>query len=205
MQNILNRWSLILIFNAVIFCMGTSNTWAHPHVFIAQKTTIAFDDNGLAGFRIQWTFDEMFSTMISEDFDQDHNGSLSKEEVLGIKEKAFGYIASYNYYIQIKIADKPFVVKYIENFNAELKDGKLVYDFFIPCHVAATEKSKEIIISPYDMEYYSAIYFPDGQHLFLENSDSFETKIEVKRDMSTLIYFETVNPLAIFMDFRINK
>lgn len=175
---------------------------AHPHVFIEQKTKIIFDDKGLAGFKIHWKFDEMFSVMIGEDFDTDKNSILDKNEVATIKEKAFGYIASHNYYLHIKIDDKPFAVKFIRDFNATLSNGKLIYDFFIPCHVAAMKNQKKIILSPYDPEYYSAIYFPDGKHLVIEGADLFTIETKIERDKSTLIYYETVNPLAIFLNFR---
>ena len=175
---------------------------AHPHVFIEQKTKMIFDDKGLAGFKIHWKFDEMFSVMIGEDFDTDKNSILDKNEVSTIKEKAFGYIASYNYYIHIKIDNKPFTVKFVKNFNATLNNGNLIYDFFIPCHVTAIKNPKKITLSPYDPEYYSAIYFPDGNHLTMEGAELFTIGTKVERDKSTLIYYETVNPLAIFLNIR---
>lgn len=187
----------------ILFILTVQQTAAHPHVFIAQETKIIFDEKGLAGFKIHWTFDEMFSVMIGEDFDSDRNSSLDKKEIANIKKKAFGYIAPYNYYIQIKINGKPFAVKFIKNFNAALTNGKLTYDFFIPCHVTAVKIPKNIVISPYDPEYYSAVYFPDKQHLFMVNSDPFVIEAIVERDKSTLIYYETVNPMAIFLDFRL--
>ena len=189
----------------ILTALNVQTIAAHPHTFIAQETKIVFDKKGLAGFDIHWTFDEMFSVMISDDFDQDRNGKLSKQEITVIKEKAFGYIAPHNYYIQIKIDDKPFAVKFIKNFNARLNDGKLSYSFFIPCHITAVKTIKKIVLSPYDPEYYSAIYFPDRKHLLMENSDSFAIETKVERDMSTLIYYDTVNPLAIFLNFRLKQ
>lgn len=186
---------------AIVFLHALPAT-SHPHVFISQKTGIVFDEKGLAGFRVSWVFDEMFSIMIAEDFDVDRNGILDKEEVGVIREKAFGYIAPHNYYIHVNIDGKPFAVKYIKEFNAALKDGKLRYDFFIPCHVRATKAPKKIKISPYDPEYYSSIYFPNDDPVTFKNRDGFDIDAFIKRDMSTLIYYETVNPLALFMTFN---
>lgn len=174
---------------------------SHPHVFIAQETKMIFDDKGLAGFEIYWELDEMFAIMISEDFDSDHNGTLDPKEVAVIREKAFGYIASHNYYINIKIDGKVFPVKDIKGFNAELKNGKLIYEFFIPCHVAAGGKNRKVVLSPYDPEYYSAIYFKNQRHLTMENPFGFMVKTRVERDKDTLIFYETVNPLAVFLEF----
>ena len=185
--------------------MTVQTLQAHPHVFIAQHTTIIFDEKGLAGFRIHWIFDEMFSTMICEDFDTDQNGHLDKREISIIREKAFGYIAPYNYYIHVKIDKKPFPVKFIKDFNASLENGKLHYEFLIPCHVRAAGTLKQIMISPYDPEYYSDFYFPDARPLDIENPAGFFIQTKVERDLSTLIYYETVNPLAIQLNFRRQK
>ena len=173
----------------------------HPHVFISQRTGFVFDDKGLAGFRVNWTFDEMFSAMISEDFDSDHNQVLDTKEVAVIKEKAFGYIAPYNYYIHVRIDGKPFEVKSIKAFNAWLDDGAVCYEFFIPCHVSAVDTPKQVVLSPYDPEYYSDIYFPDKAPLNTENADPFSIEIQTARDQSILIYYDTVNPMAIFLTF----
>ncbi|NWH04105.1 DUF1007 family protein [Desulfobacter latus] len=174
----------------------------HPHVFISQRTGFVFDDKGLAGFRVNWTFDEMFSVMISEDFDSDHNQALDATEVAVIKEKAFGYIAPYNYYIHVRIDGKPFEVKFIKSFNAWLDNGTVCYEFFIPCHVTAVDTPKQVVLSPYDPEYYSDIYFPDKAPLNIENAAAFSIEAQTARDPATLIYYETVNPMAIFLSFK---
>ncbi len=72
-------------------------------------------------------------TGIAADYDQNKNGRLEAGEVSTIKEKAFAYIAEFNYFSFIKVVDKPFQVKFIKDFNAVLDNKKLVYEFFIPC------------------------------------------------------------------------
>ncbi len=190
---------LLLVFLIILFPLSGI---PHPHVFISQRTGIVFDDKGLAGFRVNWTFDEMFSVMISEDFDSDHNQALDAKEVAVIKEKAFGYIAPYNYYIHVRIDGKPFEVKFIKEFNAWLDNGTVCYEFFIPCHVSAVDTPKQVVLSPYDPEYYSDIYFSDKALLNMENADAFSIETQTARDQTTLIYYDTVNPMAIFLTFK---
>ena len=194
---------LCILLTALFAGYGTGHT--HPHVFIAQQTHVVFNEKGMAGIKIRWTFDEMFSAMILEEFDPDNNMVLDKEEVQTIKEKAFAYIAPHSYYIHIKIEGKPFPVKFIKDFNALVRQGQLIYEFLIPCHVTAIRTPKKIMISPYDPEYYSAVYFPESRHLTFENSDSFEITSETDIDRSTLFFHETVNPYAIFLTFRLKS
>jgi len=141
--------------------------------------------------------------MICEDHDLNKNGILEKTEVTSIREKAFSYIAGFNYFIYVKIDGTPFKVKYVTDFSAKLENGKLIYNFFIPCHVSAAKNFKHINIASYDPNYYSAIYFTEQHPFTIENNDRFEVNTEIRKDKATLIYYDMVNPWALFLDFRL--
>ena len=183
--------------------------FAHPHVFISQKVNIVFDDKGLAGFNIEWEFDDMFTTMILGDYDANKNQFLEKNEVATIKEKAFSYLANFNYFTFIKIENKPFDVKFVKNFFAKINNNKLIYEFFVPCHVSAIKNIKNIIVASYDPSYYSAVFFSGKDGVTLNDSQGnlkkYKVKTLVKEDKSTKIYFDMINPMALFMEFRIRK
>jgi len=176
--------------------------WAHPHIFMVQRIGFLFDEKGLAGFKMQWKFDEMFSSMITGDYDRNQNGRLEADEVTEIREKAFSYISNYNYFTFVKINGKPFEVKYIKDFSAKIVNDKLMYEFLIPCHVSAIKHFKHISIATYDPSYYSAIYFAKHNSVSLENAEAFEVTAAVREDKSTSIYYGMVNPWAAFIDFR---
>ncbi|MCD4675904.1 MAG: DUF1007 family protein, partial [Desulfobacula sp.] len=93
--------------------------------------------------------------------------------------------------------------KYVTNFYAKLENGKLIYEFFIPCHVSAAKNFKHITIASYDPNYYSAIYFTQQHPFAIENSNQFKVTDQIKEDKSTSIYYDMVNPWALFLDFRL--
>ncbi len=196
---IISTISIILL---AIFC---SAALSHPHVFIAQRIKIVFDDQGLAGFKIYWTFDDMFASMIAGDYDKNQNKVLEKSEVALIKKEAFSYVSSYNYFTFVKIDGKPFDIKFIQDFSAEFHDKQLVYKFFIPCHVTATSNFKHVTVASYDPSYYSAIFFANNGSVSLDNSESFKVKTAIKEDKSTSIYYGQVNPWTLFLDFCIKQ
>ena len=193
---------LILFLHVLWMC---SDVIAHPHVFIVQRLKIVFDNQGLAGFRVEWHFDDMFSSMIATDYDQNQNSTLEPAEVAVVKEKAFSYIAEYDYFIFVKINGQSFKVKWIKDFSAVLKNGKLSYHFFVPCHVKAHKLFKQIVIAAYDPSYYTAIFFAQKQPALVENGDQFVIESSLKEDKSTLIYFGMVNPWALFLKFRLKS
>ena len=195
---------LVFVISCLLF-IPAKIIWPHPHVFIAQNLKIVFDEKGMAGFTVLWKFDDMFSSMICDDHDLNRNGVLEKGEVASIKEKAFSYIAEFNYFIYVKIDNTDFQVKYVKDFSARLKNGKLVYEFFIPCHVSAIKNYKHINIASYDPSYYSAIYFTEKNPYAIEKNGSFEVIAQIKEDKSTSIYYDMVNPWALFLNFRVKQ
>ena len=175
---------------------------AHPHVFIEQCLNLVFDDKGLAGIKVHWKFDDMFSSMIAEDHDLNRNGKFEADEIQEVKEEAFSFISKYNFFTFIKIENVPFQVKFIKDFNAFLKSQILVYEFLIPCHVTATNQAKKVTIASYDPSYYTAIFFTRQEPVTLIAVDGFDVKTNLKEDPNTKIYFDMVHPWTLFMEFR---
>jgi ABC-type uncharacterized transport system substrate-binding protein len=87
-----------------------------------------------------------------------------------------------------------FGVEWVTDFNAILKNGKLCYYFFVPCHVNAHEFFKEIVITTYDPTYYTAVFFAKKRPARVENEDRFVIESAIIEDKSTSIYFGMVNP-----------
>lgn len=185
-----------------LFGMLCKNALSHPHVFIVQRIEIVFDEKGLAGFGVTWTFDEMFSSMIVGDYDKNQNRSLESDEIKAIKENAFSYISNYQYFTFVKIDGQPFEGKFVRNFWAEVKENKLIYRFFVPCHVAARSSYRHVVVATYDPSYYTAIFYPEHQPAGLKNAGAFDVKSAIRQDESTSIYYGMVNPWALFLDFR---
>lgn len=134
----------------------SSHTLAHPHVFIDNYPQLEFDDSGFAGIRVAWVFDEMFSASMVLDYD-DGDGRFSPKETATIKAEAFDNLKEYGYFFHIEIAGKPFPVKFVREFSAELKGGQLIYRFLVPCHVPATASAKKITLSVIDDSNFVAI------------------------------------------------
>ena len=199
----------LVAFRAIVCCILLNiilsplpEAIAHPHVFIVQRLNARFDDKGLAGIKVRWKFDDMFASMIAEDHDLNRNGKLEADEIKSVKEKAFSFISEYSYFTFIKIENKPFQVKFIKDFNAVLENKRLIYEFFIPCHVTATNHFKKVTVASYDPSYYTAIYYAAKESVSLTAADAYEVKVALREDPDTKIYFDTVHPWTLFLEFR---
>lgn len=122
---------------------------AHPHVFVDNYMAVEFDVKGFAGIRVAWVFDEMFSSGMLLDFD-DGDVFLSPKEISEIKAEAFDNLKEHGYFFRIQINGKPFVVKFVKDFTAEMRGGYLVYRFTVPCHVSAASSPKTIKVQVND-------------------------------------------------------
>ncbi len=142
---------------ALLLVLGAATpALAHPHVFIANRTTVSFQDGKLQGFGFQWTFDPMFSAMILGDYDPGHTGRFDAARTAALKAGAFDNLVNYHYFVAIWVGGKPFKLV-IRKFTPSVADGgRLVYSFFIPVNVPVTTEPQTVMLTVYDDTYYVA-------------------------------------------------
>lgn len=174
----------------------------HPHVFIENSLTLVFDKQGLVGVHVTWSFDEFFSNMIVCDYDSNRNGELEGTEVKNIREKAFSNLKNFDYFTFIRIDRKPFKVQYIREFSAELKDGKLIYRFLIPCNVKAVAAYKQFVISQYDPTYYTSVFFAEENPIILKGAKGLDAGYHIEKNLKKSFYYGQIHPLEVVLKFR---
>ncbi|MCK4532230.1 DUF1007 family protein [bacterium] len=189
---------------AIILCFLFVSDYvaAHPHVFIDNEITIVFNQEGLAGIKIKWFFDEMFSSMIIHDYDENKNGVFDSVEIEAIKNGAFSNLRKFNYFTRIKIDGKPFIVESAENFSVSKEDDCVVYNFFIPCKAEAEICHKEVKISVYDDSYYVDILKLDRDVIQFKGNDLIEYEYELRDDTGNPYYFGQIFPQEMILKFK---
>ena len=172
---------LIALLVLDIFCYSPNISLCHPHMYIENLNTVVFNEKGLDGFRIKWIFDEMFTAAILNDYDKDKNSQFSPDEENLLYNKVFNNLKEVQYFCDIEIEGKPFVVDVVKDFHAEVKDNKLIYNFFVPCPVSASSTQKKIIICIYDETCFVDIYLQD-KNLHLENADKYDYEYTINEN-----------------------
>ncbi len=143
-----------------VFCLGASNSaLAHPHSFVEARVAFVFDEEGLAGFRQKWIIDEMTTLTVLEAIAENGDGKLDAKEIAAIKETSMGSLKGYGFFTDARIDGERFKPEWIQDFHASLDDGKLIYEFLLPCHVKAASVAKEILLAIYDESFYSYIAY----------------------------------------------
>lgn len=165
---------------ACVAFSAPSTAAAHPHVFVDNAVAFEFNADGLAGIRVNWLFDDMFGTMIREDFDADGDGTFSKAEVAAVKKGAFSNLKHFDYFTFILIDGTPYKVTRVEQFDTGFKSGQLFYEFFVPCPVPAKGGAHTIRLRVHDPEYYADVYTPEESVPALKDAQGFNAKATVK-------------------------
>ncbi len=137
---------------------GTAS--AHPHVFIDYAVTFVVAGDRVAGVRLTWTFDDLFSGFILQEFDKDRNGTLSAAEAQRIEATHLAEFQKVNYYTTLSVNGKPGPSPVAREFRATAAKGIVTYEFTLPVGLPLTSiTAMEVLVD--DPVYYIA-YTPVG-------------------------------------------
>ena len=193
----------ILLIGFVMFVglLTSIKAQAHPHVFIDAQIKVYFDADGLKGFNIVWTFDKMFSELMLDEFDDDVDDNFNQEEQKQIYLKAFSNLKKHAYFTKIVIDNKPFDIKNIANFKAEINEGVMTYSFFIPCPIVISSTKKKVLVYTYDDSYYMDVSLSNSAVSFF-NSSSYYIDYQVLEDENAAYYFDQIFPFALQLNIH---
>jgi ABC-type uncharacterized transport system substrate-binding protein len=193
--------SLVIAVGIFVFVASPFHLIAHPHAYIANRFTVFFDDQGLAGIQVNWVFDKFFSAMILEDYDGNQNGVLEPAEVKTIKKEAFSFLANHGYFVHIKIDGQPFEVKFVNDFTARTREGALIYEFTVPCHVRAVGQPKQVRVAPYDPTFYTLILFAETETVQIKGGGKFKVDHKIEKNPAEAYYNGMVEPYEMALEF----
>lgn len=139
-----------MVVTALLACWATS-AMAHPHVFVEQRITLLFGAAGLDALRVEWTFDELYSASLIADFLANKKRPPSADQVKAIEREAFANAAQVDYFVVLKLDDKPAHVGKHRDFTVELDGPKLRYRFVVPVAAAG---SNRLVVNALDDEWF---------------------------------------------------
>lgn len=189
----------------LIIFIVSSSVISHPHVFIDNSLKIVFDQNGLSGINVNWIFDEAFSSLIIQDCDLDKDNTFDEKEIKKVKKDYFKNLKDHEYFTNIKIDAEAFVVKKVADFSCLIKDGKVVYDFFVPCKVMMKESYKNVEISIFDKSYYVTAALAEKDPVLILGADFIDYSYEIADPPEDPMYYAETFTNRILLKFRNKK
>ncbi len=103
--------------------------YAHPHTFIEVYPTVEVKNSKFQTIHFKWVLDEMTSTILIMELDQDGDGRINEKENRFIEKEYFSMFESTSYYTHLKIDSKLIPFPKPKNFKATIENHRLCYSF----------------------------------------------------------------------------
>ena len=84
---------------------------------------------------MDWSFDQMFTGIICEDYGLEKGGKVSHSQAKRIEEEAFSNLVNFDFYTYIFVDGVAQTIKY-KKFKVKLLGDKIVYSFQVPLKLA---------------------------------------------------------------------
>jgi ABC-type uncharacterized transport system substrate-binding protein len=167
---------------------------AHPHVFIDGITDVVFENGKIVGIRQRWTFDDVFSLLMIEDFDKNKNGRFDKAEIEALRKGAFDAVREFGYFTHIRLDDRKIAVNRVSEFSASLANGRISYSFMVPFAEPVDPKTTKVDLGTYDDTFYVSVTSDAIDPVRLSGAGSSGCHFKMYEDVENPIYFGMVVP-----------
>ncbi len=111
---------------SIWFCL-----WAHPHIWVESSLALEIKNGSEAELQVDWSFDQMFTGIICEDYGLEKGGKVSHSQAKRIEEEAFSNLVNFDFYTYIFVDGVAQTIKY-KKFKVKLLGDKIVYSFQVP-------------------------------------------------------------------------
>jgi ABC-type uncharacterized transport system substrate-binding protein len=173
---------------------------AHPHVWIEHKVKIVFGDRA-PEIHMSWSFDEMYSSMLREDYVKSRGATLTADEVRTIEKKNFANLANYNYFITLSVNGKPVAVKNVKDFTVHFEGEKAVYEFTVPLPPPVPGQNA-FEIAAFDQEYYVEFTLLPKGGLTVENGEPAGASCEIVGDTKIAELYGAIDSDTVRCSFK---
>ncbi|WP_274425799.1 DUF1007 family protein [Chelativorans sp. YIM 93263] len=153
----------------IIGCQAVSApAFAHPHVFAEARLDVAVKDRRVEALRHVWRFDDLFSSTVLVEFDQNQDLELDREELQQVADVIYESLAEFDYFQIVTTDGKDVKMHPPEQLIADFSDSQLIV-LFEAHPEEPLPLDGRIRFGVYDPTFYTAIDFVEDSYLAVEN------------------------------------
>ena len=179
----------------LLTCAASAPSRAHPHIWIDAVATLVFADQKLAEVRIQWTFDELFSGALRDQFDPNKTGKFDGQALANLKADAANGLKEFNWFTHLMIGGKKVTVAEGKDFNAAIEGDRVVYRFTVPVTPPVDPATTPVTLSLYDQSFYIDVALAKENPVRVEGATPCKTAIVT--DKGNPLYYGMFFPQRI--------
>ena len=148
-------------------CLLPATASAHPHVFAEARLEIETSaDGNVTELRNVWRFDEVFSSSVILDFDENADLKLDSAELANISTMVTQSLAEFDYYISVTVNGKDAGISLPQAINVDYQDGQLLM-FFAVVPDKKLPLDGKIAVGVFDPTMYAALDFINDEDMMV--------------------------------------
>lgn len=148
--------SALVMMQAGIVAFLPPPAHAHPHVWVSVTTTVLYEGGKIAGFRHNWTFDDMYTAMAIQGLDKNGDGTYSREELAELAQVNIDGLKEFEYFTFARIKDAPVKMAAPKDYFLDHKDGVLTLNFTLPLVEPVPAETEGVEFAVYDQTFFIA-------------------------------------------------
>ncbi|WP_163267346.1 DUF1007 family protein [Chelativorans alearense] len=142
---------------------------AHPHVFAEARLDVAISkDSKVEALRHVWRFDDLFSSTVLVEFDQNQDLELDADELQEVANVVHESLAEFDYFQIVTDDGRDVAMEPPEKLIADFTDNQLII-LFESRPKEPLELQGKLDFGVYDPTFYTAIDFTEDSYMAVEN------------------------------------
>ncbi len=179
----------------LLTCAAPAPARSHPHIWIDAVATLVFAESKLTEVRIQWTFDDLFSSALRDQFDPNKTGKFDGKALADLKADAANGLKDFNWFTHLIVGGKKLTVAEGKDFSAAIEGDRVVYRFIVPVSPPVDPAATPVTLSLYDQSFYIDVALAKENPVRIEGTTPCKTKIVT--DKGNPLYYGMFFPQRI--------
>lgn len=160
-----------LLFGFCLCCVGASAAMAHPHVWADIRTGLMVDAQGMiTGVRMEWTFDEGYSTFALDGLDANGDGTYGPEEIKPLTEENIASLAESNYFGFLRQNSKLLPHGKVTDYTQIYENNLLTLAFVLPLATPVDPRKGSFDYKVYDPDFFISFDYMKDAPVELEGT-----------------------------------
>jgi ABC-type uncharacterized transport system substrate-binding protein len=164
------------------FLASTVPASVHPHVFAeARLDVVVSPDKTVKSLRHLWRFDDLFSSTVLVEFDQNADLKLDDAELQEVSKTVYDSLAEFNYFQLVSVDGKDVAMKPPPQLMANYENDQLIIMFESEPKDTLALKGK-VDFGIYDPTFYTAIDFVEDENMSVKDMPASCTRAVIRPD-----------------------
>ncbi len=148
------RRLLPLLSGLLLSCLAAAPAAAHPHVWLDATLALEMEEGKVTALAITWRFDDFYSELVRQDFDQDGDGTLSQTELDALVGVSASSLTDFSFFTHMMIDGEQPAVKAVKDFYIEDDGTQVTYRFRVPLRQPVVANETPFAVGLFDKSYY---------------------------------------------------